>query len=134
MSANILVVDNEPDMRLLFEQSFKKEIRSKAFSFHFAESGEKALALLQQHNVKFDLVLILSDIHMPGISGIELLKRIKDASTSIPVCIITSYGDTHHTQLAKEYKADEIIHKPVNFKSLKNFINGIVQPIKGYRQ
>lgn len=128
---HILVVDNEPDMRLLFEQSFKKEIYSKSTSFHFAESGEKALALL--HHSPIDLVLILSDIHMPGISGIELLKKLKHNYSDLPVCIITAYGDTEQTKLAQKFHADEIIHKPINFKHLKEVISKFLISNKVYR-
>jgi CheY-like chemotaxis protein len=89
----ILVVDDEQDVKTLFLQRFRKEIREKLFDFSFCYSGEEALAFLKDH--EHEAILILSDINMPGMTGIELLRRIKSNSPAPPpiVMMITAYGD-----------------------------------------
>ena len=116
---NILVVDDEPDMQTLFEQRFRKEIRERAVQFAFASSGEKALQYLETQNHK--AVLILSDINMPGMSGLELLKHIKGKFASPPpvVMMVTAYGDEENYKLAMSSGADDFLTKPVDFNALK---------------
>jgi CheY-like chemotaxis protein len=115
----ILVVDDEKDVQMLFEQRFRKEIRSKQLEFHFAFSGDEALNYLnkQEHQA----VLILSDINMPGMSGLELLKQIKHNHYEPPpmVMIITAYGDQENYNTAMRLGADDFLTKPVNFTQLK---------------
>ncbi|MES2794519.1 MAG: response regulator [Bacteroidota bacterium] len=115
----ILVVDDEKDIQTLFEQRFRKEIRENILKFVFAFSGEEALQYLNIHD--HEAVLILSDINMPGMSGLELLKTIKQKSYIPPpvVMMITAYGDTENYELAKSLGADDFLTKPVDFGNLK---------------
>ena len=115
----ILVVDDEKDIRPLFEQRFRREIRKDEIDFAFAYSGEEALDYLETY--QHEAVLILSDINMPGMSGLELLKHIKKNHHSPPpvVMMITAYGDDDNYRTAMELGADDFITKPVDFKLLK---------------
>ena len=115
----ILVVDDEKDIQPLFEQRFRREIRSGKVQFEFAFSGEDALKYLDKHGQ--EAVLILSDINMPGMSGLELLSRIKKNHYQPPpiVIMITAYGDKENYNIAKELGADEFLTKPVDFNLLK---------------
>ena len=117
----ILVVDDEPDVRVLFEQRFRREIRSGAFDFSFAYSGEQALDYLHGH--ASEVVLILSDINMPGMSGLELLRRIRREYVPPPtppqVMMITAYGDEPSRQQALALGANDFLTKPVDFAALK---------------
>lgn len=119
----ILVVDDETDIQALFEQRFRKEIRNRVVEFEFAFSGEEALKYLDDH--QHEAVLILSDINMPGMSGLELLSRIKKKKIDPPpvVMMITAYGDTENYNTAKELGADEFLTKPVDFTLLKQKLN-----------
>ena len=118
----ILVVDDEKDIQPLFEQRFRKEIRSGEIEFVFAYSGEEALSCLKKY--QHEAVLILSDINMPGMSGLELLSRIKQRHHEPPpvVMMITAYGDTENFDRAMELGADDFITKPVDFNLLKEKI------------
>ncbi len=122
---NILVVDDERDVQTLFEQRFRKEIRSNELTFAFAFSGEEALAYLNQHD--HGSVLILSDINMPGMSGLELLDRIKKNYAVPPpkVMMITAYGDAENFNTAKSLGADDFLTKPVDFATLKDKLKTI---------
>jgi two-component system, chemotaxis family, chemotaxis protein CheY len=115
----ILVVDDEKDMQMLFEQRFRKEIRSGEAQFVFAFSGEEALSYLNRH--EHEVVLILSDINMPGMSGLELLKHIKEKHSQPPpvVMMITAYGDEDNFSRAMQLGADDFLTKPVDFVLLK---------------
>jgi two-component system, chemotaxis family, chemotaxis protein CheY len=115
----ILVVDDERDIQTLFEQRFRKEIRDKILEFAFAFSGEEALVYLNKH--EHEAVLILSDINMPGMSGLELLRHIKQTYHKPPpvVMMITAYGDAENFNTARELGADDFLTKPVDFKVLK---------------
>jgi two-component system, chemotaxis family, chemotaxis protein CheY len=117
----ILVVDDEKDVQVLFEQRFRKEIRNNIIEFAFAFSGEEALVYLNQHENEHEAVLILSDINMPGMSGLELLERIKKHYQKPPpvVMMITAYGDAENYQTAKQLGADDFLTKPVDFTLLK---------------
>ena len=121
----ILVVDDERDIRDLFLQRFRKEIRKGEIEFAFAYSGEEALECLKGY--KHEAVLILSDINMPGMSGLELLKNIKQDYHEPPpmVMMITAYGDSENHSRAMELGADDFLTKPVDFIELKNKINTI---------
>lgn len=114
----ILVVDDERDMQLLFEQRFRKEIREKLVEFAFAFSGEEAITYL---NGSQEAVLILSDINMPGMSGLELLRRIKQEYKTPPpvVMMVTAYGDKENLDTAMQLGADDFLTKPVDFAVLK---------------
>ncbi|MBS1756561.1 MAG: response regulator [Bacteroidetes bacterium] len=115
----ILVVDDETDVKVLFEQKFRREIKNHELDFAFAYSGEDAL-LFMQHN-EHEAVLILSDINMPGMSGLELLKQIKLKYETPPpfVMMITAYGDTENYEEAMRLGADDFLTKPVDFTALK---------------
>jgi two-component system chemotaxis response regulator CheY len=118
----ILVVDDEKDIQSLFEQRFRKEIRNGETEFVFTYSGEEALLRLEEN--KHGAVLILSDINMPGMSGLELLKQIKGKFLTPPpiVMMITAYGDAENYKRAMELGADDFITKPVDFNLLKEKI------------
>jgi CheY-like chemotaxis protein len=111
----ILVVDDEKDIQILFEQRFRKEIREKQMEFIFAFSGEEALEYMNKLN--HEVVLILSDINMPGMSGLELLKRIKQKYTQPPpvVIMITAYDDAENHNSATSLGADDFLTKPLDF-------------------
>lgn len=116
----ILVVDDEADIEPLFKQRFRREIQSGEIDFAFSRSGEEALVYLQEH--LSEVVLILSDINMPGISGIELLRRIRILYPSRPpsVMMITAYSDEQTYNQAMKYGADEFLTKPLDFSDLKS--------------
>lgn len=115
----ILVVDDEKDVRVLFEQRFRKEIKSGEMNLVFAFSGEEALEYMQAN--EHEAVLILSDINMPGMSGLELLKHIKEKYEKPPpvVMMITAYGDDENYNQAMKLGADDFLTKPVDFIALK---------------
>jgi two-component system chemotaxis response regulator CheY len=115
----ILVVDDERDVRALFEQRFRKEIREGEMIFAFAYSGEEALGYLR--SLKHEAVLILSDINMPGMSGLELLKHIKTQFEKPPptVMMITAFGDDENYNQAMKLGADDFLTKPLDFSRLR---------------
>lgn len=115
----ILVVDDEMDVTLLFQQRFRKEIKNNEMDFAFAHSGEEALDYIKQHDR--EAILILSDINMPGMSGLQLLQEIKSLRPTPPpvVMMITAYGDDENYKEAMRLGADEFLTKPVDFIDLK---------------
>jgi CheY-like chemotaxis protein len=116
----VLVVDDERDVQALFEQRFRKEIRNGEMDFAFAYSGEEALQYMYDHD--HEAVLILSDINMPGMSGLQLLKHIKEKYETPPpvVMMITAYGDAENYNQAMQLGADDFLTKPVDFNLLKD--------------
>ncbi|MBA4251749.1 MAG: response regulator [Chlorobiaceae bacterium] len=114
----IMVVDDEKDIKLLFEQRFKKEIKSGQVSFLFAFSGEEACDYIKSNGV-VDIKRILSDINMPGMNGLELLKWIKENYPELKVAMITAYGDQNNYNQAIEYGCDDYMTKPIDFNQLK---------------
>jgi len=126
---NILVVDDEKDMEMLFRQKFRKEVRSGDIHFEFAFSGNEALEILRSKNPP-DVVYIFSDINMPGMSGLKLLDKVKDEFPKIVVSMISAYGDDENYQKAIASGASEFFTKPVDFNSLKEEITRI---LKDYR-
>jgi CheY-like chemotaxis protein len=121
----ILVVDDEQDVKVLFEQRFRKEMRSGEMEFVFAFSGEEALKYM--HDLNHEAVLILSDINMPGMSGLELLRRIKERFHEPPpvVMMITAYGDAENYNTAMRLGADDFLTKPLEFNTLKEKLKAI---------
>lgn len=115
----ILVVDDEMDVKMLFEQRFRKEIKNHEIELQFAFSGEDALKFLMDH--QHEAVLILSDINMPGMSGLVLLKHIKENFEKPPptVMMVTAYGDDENYEEAMKLGADDFLTKPVDFINLK---------------
>ena len=122
----ILVVDDEQDVKTLFQQRFRKEIRKGELNFVFAFSGEEAIETLR--DMKQEAVLILSDINMPGMSGLQLLEIIKKDFVAPPpvVMMVTAYGDEENYNTAKELGADDFLTKPVDFKLLKDKLIQII--------
>jgi CheY-like chemotaxis protein len=118
MSVSILVVDDEPDVALLFRQQFRREIRDGTYVMHVANSGEMALEQLGG-GIEPTLIVILSDINMPGMDGLALLSEIKHRFPAMPVMMVTAYGDDERRQRASELGAAEFITKPVDFGALK---------------
>jgi len=119
MTAHILLADDERDAELLFRQQFRRELRRRRFTFDFSLSGEAALAFLESRN-RPDAMLILSDINMPGMSGLDLLGRVKARWPDLVVFMITAYGDAETEARARAAGAQEFIHKPVDFAALKD--------------
>lgn len=123
----ILVVDDEEDVQPLFLQRFRKEIRNNEVEFTFATSGEAALDYL--HSKQSEVVLILSDINMPGMSGLELLTHIRQDFENPPpppmVMMITAYGDEENHRQAMERGANDFLTKPLDFNLLKEKLKNI---------
>jgi CheY-like chemotaxis protein len=118
VSLSILVVDDEPDVAELFRQRFRREVRQGLYVLHFAYSAEEALEKLDT-GVRPQLIVILSDINMPGMDGLALLREIKRRWPDLPVMMVTAYGDDERRRNADEYGAAEFITKPVDFDLLK---------------
>ncbi len=117
----ILVVDDEEDIQLLFRKKFKKDIQEGKFLFRFATSAQSAIQYLNTLN-KFDIVLVLSDIKMPGLSGLDLLQFVKKEFPHLKVMMITAYDDIKNREDAKRLGASDFIAKPVNFELLRTRI------------
>ncbi len=117
----IMVVDDEEDVQLLFRQQFRREIKKGLVEFHFAFSAKEALEYLNTEAAG-SIVLILSDINMPGMNGLELLKIIKATFPNLKVFMITAYGDEQNYRQAMENGADDYLNKPVEFAKLKSKI------------
>jgi CheY-like chemotaxis protein len=118
MSVSILVVDDEPDVAEMFRQRFRREARNGTYVMHFACSGREALDKLAA-GIEPQPIVILSDINMPVMDGLELLREIKTRRPGLPVMMVTAYGDDERRRLAGEYGAAEFITKPVDFDLLK---------------
>ena len=115
----ILIVDDEQDVQWLFKQRFRKELKAGDIDLRFAFSGEQALEVLRE-GLATDVMLILSDINMPGMTGLELLKNVKDEYPDLPVHMITAYGDEKNYRTAMDYGADGYMTKPLDFEHLKS--------------
>ena len=118
MSVSILVVDDEADVAELFRQRFRREARQGTYVLHFALSGEEAIEKLES-GIEPNLIVILSDINMPGMDGLTLLREIKGRHPDLPVMMVTAYGDDERRRLADELGAARFITKPVDFDLLK---------------
>jgi len=121
----ILVVDDEADVQSLFLQRFRKEIKNGEIDFDFALSGEAALSYLTEHHS--EVILILSDINMPGMSGIELLSKIREAFSAPPpmVMMVTAYGDEENHRQAIANGANDFLTKPLDFNLLKDKLKNL---------
>jgi CheY-like chemotaxis protein len=119
MSVSILVDDDEADVAELFRQRFRREARQGTYVMHFASSGEGALQLLSD-GIEPHLIVILSDVNMPGMDGLELLGQIKQRFPELPVMMVTAYGDDERRRRASDLGAFEFLTKPVNFDHLKD--------------
>lgn len=125
MTVGILVVDDEPDMEDLFRQRFRTELRNGQVVLHFASSAEEALERIHT-GLQPEAVLVLSDINMPGMSGLELLGRLRMEMPNIPVVIVTAYGDDENQRRAMAGGATDLVTKPVDFAALKRLVNTVV--------
>lgn len=113
----VMVVDDEADVRLLFEQRFRREMRAGQIAFYFALSAEEALLLLEK--VVGEVSLVLSDINMPGMNGLDLLKAVKAKHQHLKVFMITAYWNADYQQRAVAYGCDDYLTKPLDFRMLK---------------
>jgi len=118
----VLVVDDEPDVEMLFRQQFRRDLRSGRFTMEFALSGEAALQRITD-GVEVSIILILSDINMPGMTGLELLPKAKAARPDVPVIMITAYGDAETKRKALEGGAEALFTKPIDFGMLRSEID-----------
>jgi CheY-like chemotaxis protein len=118
----ILVVDDEPDVEVLFRQQFRRDLRGGRFTMEFAQSAPIALQRLNDAGDR-SLILILSDINMPGMSGLELLPQAREARPDVPIIMITAYGDAETKRKALEGGAEALLTKPIDFATLRNEIN-----------
>jgi CheY-like chemotaxis protein len=121
MSVSILVVDDEPDIVELFRQRFRRELRSGAYVLHFAASGRDALHLVVT-GVKPELLVLLSDINMPEMDGLQLLREVKRHRPDLPVIMITAYSDDERRRVADAFGAADFLNKPIDFDHLKQRI------------
>ena len=126
MSLLILVVDDEPDVEILFRQQFRRDLRGGRFSMEFAQSADMALLLISNGGDQ-SLILILSDINMPGMSGLELLPKAKALRPDVPVIMITAYGDAETKRKALENGAEAFLTKPIDFVMLRSDIDTRVE-------
>jgi CheY-like chemotaxis protein len=122
----ILVVDDEPDVELLFRQQFRRDLRAGRFTMQFAQSAPAALDAISSA-ADAALILILSDINMPGMSGLELLPKAKEIRPNVPVIMITAYGDAETKRKALERGADALLTKPIDFLALRSEIDTRVE-------
>ena len=121
MTFLILVVDDEPDVEVLFRQQFRRDLRGGRFTMEFAQSGDMALQRIADA-ADVSLILILSDINMPGMSGLELVPKAKAARPDVPIIMITAYGDAETKRKALECGAEALLTKPIDFAMLRNEI------------
>ena len=122
MSVLILVVDDEPDVEVLFRQQFRRDLRAERFSMEFAQSAPAALQRISDAG-NATLILILSDINIPGMSGLELLPEAKALRPDVPVIMITAYGDAETKRKALENGAEALLTKPIDFGTLRSEID-----------
>lgn len=118
MPVSIFVVDDEPDVAEMFRQRFRREMRDGTYVLHFALSAAEALEKLDGE-IEPHLIVMLSDINMPGMDGLSLLQEIKKRRPDLPVMMVTAYDDAERRQKAKAYGAAEFVTKPVDFDVLK---------------
>jgi CheY-like chemotaxis protein len=121
----ILVVDDEPDVEVLFRQQFRRDLRTGRFSMEFAQSAGMALQRITTGDQS--LILILSDINMPGMSGLELLPKAKALRPDVPIIMITAYGDAETKRQALERGAEALLTKPIDFGTLRSEIETRVE-------
>jgi CheY-like chemotaxis protein len=127
MGASILVVDDEADVAELFRQQFRREVRQGHYVIHFAQSAEEALAKLGD-GIQPELIVVLSDINMPGMDGLGLLRKLKEQRADLPVIMVTAYGDDERRRKAAELGATEFVTKPVDFNSLRQQLQQLPTP------
>ena len=133
MSVFILVVDDEPDVEALFRQQFRRDLRAGRFAMEFAQSAPMALQRIINAGDE-SLILILSDINMPGMSGLELLPKAKALRPDVPIIMITAYGDAETKRRALENGAEALLTKPIDFGTLRSEIDSRVERACVYRK
>jgi len=126
VSLLILVVDDESDVEALFRQQFRRELRAGRFAMEFAQSAPMALQRITNAGDE-PLILILSDINMPGMSGFDLLPKAKAIRPDVPIVMITAYGDAETKRRALENGAEALLTKPIDFGTLRTEIDSRVQ-------
>ena len=126
MNMLILVVDDEPDVEVLFRQQFRRDLRDSRYAMEFAQSATMALQRISEAGDR-SLILILSDINMPGISGLELLRKAKALRPDVPIVMITAYGDAETKRKALESGAEALLTKPIDFGALRSEIDTRVE-------
>jgi CheY-like chemotaxis protein len=122
VSVLVLVVDDEPDVEALFRQQFRRDLRAQRFVMDFASSAPDALARIGS-TIEHSLILILSDINMPGMTGLEMLPKVKEMRPEVPVIMITAYGDADTRRKALENGATDLLTKPIDFVTLRQKID-----------
>ena len=122
MNLLILVVDDEPDVEVLFRQQFRRDLRANRFAMDFAQSAAAALTRIGDAGDEL-LILILSDINMPGMSGLDLLPKAKALRPDVPIIMITAYGDAETKRKALENGAEALLTKPIDFGALRSEID-----------
>ena len=125
MTARVLVVDDEPDVEPLFRQQFRREVREGLYRLDFALSGEMALDMLEGCPPGEEIILLVSDINVPGMSGLDLLPKVKERRPGLPVFMISTYGDADTVAAVLERGADEFLTKPVDFPKLRRDIMAV---------
>jgi len=125
----ILVVDDEPDVEALFRQQFRRDLRAARFIMDFAQSAAQALDLVAE--AKASLILILSDVNMPGMSGLDFLPKARQARPDVPVIMITAYGDAETRRKAVERGAAGLFTKPIDFPQLRAEIDRRIEVAMG---
>jgi CheY-like chemotaxis protein len=124
----VLVVDDEPDLESLFRQQFRRDLRAQRFVMDFAGSAAAALTRIAG-TLDQSLILILSDINMPGMTGLEMLPRVKEMRPDVPVIMITAYGDPETRRRAMESGATGLLTKPIDFDLLRQEIDARLQQV-----
>ena len=127
MSVSILVVDDEADVAELFRQQFRREVRQGQYVIHFAQSAEEALGKLGD-GIRPELIVVLSDIDMPGMDGLGLLRKVREQRAGLPVIMVTAYGDDERRRQAAKLGATEFVTKPVDFNLLKQHLQQLPTP------
>ena len=122
MTVRVLVVDDEPDVETLFRQQFRREVRQGLYTLEFALSGPAALDMLEEGTGE-DIILLVSDINMPGMSGLEMLPKVRAERPDVPVIMITAYGDAETRRKAIENGAVGLLTKPIDFALLRHEID-----------
>jgi len=130
MTVRVLVVDDEPDVETLFRQQFRREVREGLYTMDFALSGKAALEILDGH-VGEQIILLVSDINMPGMSGLDLLSVVKARRPELPVFMISAYGDNNTVSTALARGASKFFTKPVDFPQLKQDVLQAVARARG---
>ena len=122
MSVLVLVVDDEPDVEALFRQQFRRDLRAQRFAMDFAMSAADALARIAG-SIGQSLILVLSDINMPGMTGLEMLPKVREMRPDVPVIMITAYGDAETRRKAIQSGASGLLTKPIDFALLRHEID-----------